>query len=101
MIKILRFVLMLFVVSLLLTGCAGSGKLLQKGKYDAAIDKSVKKLMKDPDNSNEVKTLKKAYLLANNNDLDKINKLKLLGQPDVWQDIYYAYKNPESLRYES
>ncbi len=93
MIKILRFVLMLFVVSLLLTGCAGSGKLLQKGKYDAAIDKSVKKLMKDPDNSDEIKTLKKAYLLANNNDLDKINKLKLLGQPDVWQDIYYAYKN--------
>lgn len=74
-----------------LMGCASSGKLLQKGNYDAAIDKSVKKLMKKPDNTKEIKVLKKAWSLANNDDLDRINKLKLLGQPDIWKDIFRAY----------
>ncbi len=80
------------LMALFIAGCAGSGKLLQKGEYDAAIDKSVKKLMKHPDNVKEIKTLKKAWEIANNDDLDKINKLQLLQQPGIWKDIYYAYE---------
>ncbi len=74
-----------------LMGCVSSGKLLEKGNYDAAIDKSVKKLIKKPDNTKEIKVLKKAWILSNNDDLDKINKLKLLGQPDIWKDVFHAY----------
>ncbi len=88
----IQLLLLLPLLAFVIAGCAGSGKLLQKGNYDAAIDKSVKKLMKHPENAKEVQTLKKAWQIANDNDLDKINKLELLGQPDVWKDIYLAYE---------
>ncbi len=83
--------ILLFAIALSMFSCASSSKLLEKGNYDASIDKSIKKLMRAPDNSKEIKVLKKSYQLANDNDLDKIDKLKLTGQPDIWQDIYDAY----------
>ena len=83
--------ILLFTIVLSLASCASSSKLLEKGDYDASIDKSIKKLMRAPDNSKEIKVLKKSFLLANEGDLDKIDKLKLTGQPDIWRDIYDAY----------
>jgi len=83
--------MLFFTIVLSLASCASSSKLLEKGNYDASIDKSIKKLMRAPDNSKEIKVLKKSYQLANEGDLDKIDKLKLTGQPDIWQDIYDAY----------
>lgn len=84
---------LLFTVALVLVSCASSSKLLEKGNYDASINKSVKKLMRSPDNTKEIKVLKKAFQLANSEDLDKIEKLKLTGQPDIWSDIYTTYEN--------
>ena len=81
----------LFTIILMLASCASSSKLLEKGDYDASIDKSIKKLMRAPDNSKEIKVLRKSFQLANEGDLDKIDKLKLTGQPDIWHDIYDAY----------
>ena len=43
--KIVPFV---FILTILLAGCGSSKKQLQKGNYDAAIDKAVKQLRKDP-----------------------------------------------------
>ena len=83
--------ILLFTIVLSLASCASSSKLLEKGDYDASIDKSIKKLMRAPDNSKEIKVLKKSFQLANEGDLDKIDKLKLTGQPDIWHDIYDAY----------
>ena len=85
-----RIIFLLFAVTLL-SACASSTKLLEKGDYDAAIEKSIKKLMKKPGDADEAKTLIKAWNLANNEDIDKINKLKLLGRPEVWNDVYKAY----------
>ncbi len=84
--KIVFFSLMVFLVS-----CASSTKLLEQGDYDASLDKSVKKIMRNPDNAKEIKVLKKSFQLANNDDFDKITKLKLTGQPDIWRDIFEAY----------
>ncbi len=81
------------LIVIFLASCASSSKLLQQGNYDASIDKSVKKLMRDADNPKEIKVLKKAYQLANDGDLDKITKLKLTGQPDIWGDIFKAYQS--------
>ena len=47
--------------------------------------------MRSPDNTKEIKVLKKSYQLANEGDLDKIEKLKLTGQPDIWRDVYKSY----------
>jgi hypothetical protein len=79
------------IVILLVSSCSSSTKLLEKGDYDAAIDKSIKKLMKSPDNQKEVAVLKKAWALANGHNLDAIEKLKLTGRPDIWGDVYLNY----------
>jgi hypothetical protein len=79
------------IVILLVSSCSSSTKLLEKGDYDAAIDKSIKKLMKSPDNQKEVAVLKKAWALANGYNLDAIEKLKLTGRPDIWGDVYLNY----------
>ena len=81
----------ILVVVLLVSSCSSSTKLLEKGDYDAAIDKSIKKLMKSPDNQNEVAVLKKAWTLANDNNLDAIEKLKLTNRSDIWGDVYLNY----------
>ncbi|HHB52838.1 MAG TPA: hypothetical protein ENK75_07390 [Saprospiraceae bacterium] len=82
----------LFII-LLLAGCSSSTKLLQKGEYDAAIDKSIKKLLKDADNPKEINILDRAYKLANERDRNVIEELKLSGQPDVWEDAFRRYSN--------
>ncbi|MDA3906034.1 MAG: hypothetical protein PF484_08160 [Bacteroidales bacterium] len=77
---------------LLLTSCNSSKKNLQKGNYDEIIAKSVKKLIKNPDNNKDAILLDKAYKLANERDLDALKFLKLDGQPDSWDNILHHYE---------
>ncbi len=82
----------LFII-LLLAGCSSSTKLLQKGQYDAAIDKSIKKLLKNADNIKEINILSRSYELANTQDRNVIEELKMSGQPDIWEDAFRRYSN--------
>ncbi len=83
----------LFLISvLLLIGCSKSSlKYLQKGQYDNAIDKSVKVLLKEPDNSEEINVLSQSYKIANQRDNQKIEQLRLSGQPDIWDAVFNTY----------
>ena len=78
---------LLTICSLLLFSCVSSKKKLQRGDYDEAIPKSIKALMKSPDNREETDILKRAYSLANTADQDAINRMKLSGQPDIWDEV--------------
>lgn len=82
---------LLFSAIFILTGCISSKKYLDRGQYDMAIQKSVKKLKKKPLNAKEIEVLQRAYQLANNSDKEKINYLKLEGNPDIWEDVYAIY----------
>lgn len=82
------------------TGCVSSKKHLDRGQYDLAIQKSVKKLKKKPSNVKEIQVLQRAYQLANQADKEKINFLKLEGNPDIWEQVYANYlrmKNRQDL----
>ncbi len=86
--KIIYAVIAIFIVY----GCSSSSiKNLQKGQYDKAIDKSVKELLKDPSQHDEIQVLSQAYKSANQSDNEKIVQLKLTGQPDIWEQIYLRY----------
>ena len=63
---------LLFVSLLIFISCNTSKKNLQRGNYDGIIAKSVKKLIKNPDNNKEAILLDKAYKLANERNLDAI-----------------------------
>ena len=81
-----------FILTLLFAGCGSSKKQLQKGNYDAAIEKAVKQLRKDPDDSKQIDILSQSYKIANDQDKERIRYLKMEGRPDSWDEIYMNYK---------
>lgn len=87
--KIIPFALTL---AILLSGCGSSKKQLEKGNYDAAIDKAVKQLRKDPNDKKQMTTLESAYQVANEQDNERIRFLKMEGKPNNWDEIYILYK---------
>jgi hypothetical protein len=76
---------------LLLAGCSSPEKLLQKGNYDALIEKSVKNLIKNPSSEEDAVLLDKAYTLANERDLDRIKYLRIEGNPNSWDEVLSLY----------
>lgn len=89
----LRKITYLAVLAILISSCVSSSKKLAQGNYDEAINKAIKVLMKEPTEAKEIDILKRAYTLANNSDLDVINRLKLSGQPDIWDDVLSRLNN--------
>src|SRR4030042_3703543 len=77
----------------ILSSCASSTKLMQKGRYDEAINKAARALMKKPGRTNDARTLDKAYQLANELDEDRINFLKQEGNPESWDEVVARYSN--------
>ena len=88
--------LLLIVFGLLFTACTSSKKLLEKGRYDQAIEKSVKALRKDPGNTKELRVLKEAYRKANHYDREQIDYLKKEQREENWMEIYRLYTQLEA-----
>lgn len=80
-------------ITLVLAGCTSSKKLLQRGNYDALIDRSVKNLIKNPNSEEDAEMLDKAYNLANERDQDRVRYLKLEGNPNTWDEVFSLYNN--------
>lgn len=79
------------VIGCLFVSCASSEKLLQKGKYDQAIEKSSKKLSKNPDNEEELAVLKEAFYQANRVDREEIEFLEKENPEMNSVEIYQLY----------
>jgi hypothetical protein len=90
----------LFIFALLFgMSCSSPEKLMQKGNYDALIEKSVKNLIKKPNSEEDANNLDKAYKLANDRDLDRIKYLKMEGNPNTWDEmlgLYASLKNRQA-----
>ncbi len=89
----MKKIILLATMVLLIAGCASSLKQLQRGDYDAAIITAVKKLRVDPTDQEQITVLDKAYLLANQQDHDRIKFLKEEGSPYNWDEIFEKYSN--------
>ena len=81
----------IFVLLLLLVSCGTPKNQFQKGNYDAAIEKAVKKLLKHPDNRDDIELLERSYKLANEQDLEDIKYLTMEGKPENWDKILQHY----------
>lgn len=73
------------------TSCGTSKKLYQRGQYDQALRKSVKKLRGNPENTKEISILEKAFGSANEANNNRIKYLKTEGKPDSWDEIFTNY----------
>src|SRR5665647_2880919 len=81
------------LLMIILIGCSSPEKLLQKGNYDAIVEKSVKNLIKNPTSEEDAVMLDKAYKLANNRDLERVKYLKMEGNPNTWDEMLSLYSN--------
>jgi hypothetical protein len=81
-----------FVSALLLAGCGSAKKQLESGNYDAAINKAVTELRKNPRSSKDIETLERAMDIALEQDNERIRFLKVEGRANAWDDIYLIYK---------
>ncbi len=75
---------------LILSGCGSTTKKLQRGDYDGVIDKSVKKLIKNP-NAEDAAEMDRAYRLANERDLERIRYLVAENNPDNYDEVFNRY----------
>jgi hypothetical protein len=87
-----RILSLLFILTIILSGCGSSKKQLQKGNYDAAIEKAVKQLRKDSKDVKQIEILEQAYKIANDQDNERVRFLKMEGRPNTWDEIYLVYK---------
>ncbi len=90
----------LFLVLLIVSGCGSSKKQLQRGNYDAAIEKAVKKLRKNPSSEDDILILDRSYNVANEQNIERINFLRLEGNPGSWDEVLTLYshlKNRQTL----
>lgn len=87
--KVLFFIFLLAV----LQACQTPSKLVQQGRYEAAIAKLVVKVNKVNPKAKDVALLKQAFHVANQKDHDAIKLLKASGEPDVWPKIFDAYQD--------
>ena len=89
----MKRVLPIFVIlTILLAGCGSSKKQLQKGNYDAAIQKAVKDLRKDRSDVKQIDILDQAYKVSNDQDNERVRFLKMEGKPNNWDEIYIVYR---------
>ena len=87
--KIVPFI---FILAIIMSGCGSSKKQLEKGNYDAAIQKAVKQLLKDKNDVKQIDILSQAYKVSNEQDIERVRMLKLEGKPNNWDEIYLVLK---------
>lgn len=96
----MKKILPLLITTAILIGCGSSKKSYQKGRYDQAIRLAVKKLRKKPNKEKEILILEQAYERANKKDNERLNYLKMEGNPSMWDEVHTRYtslKNRQSL----
>jgi len=87
-----KLFILIIVLFVLFNSCISSKKHYQRGEYDIAIRKSVKKLHKNPNRQKEVLILEKSFNIANQKDNERIIFLKKESKPDSWDEILRRYK---------
>jgi hypothetical protein len=76
----------------ILSSCGSSKKQLEKGNYPMALDKAVKQLRRDRDNSKQIAILDRSYKILNEQDNERIRYLKMEDRPENWDEIYQINK---------
>ena len=85
-----KIILFVFLVSLI-GACVSSRKHLDRGEYDAAISKAIKKIVRKRTREKEILVLEQAYKKANDKDKESVLFLKKEGTPENWKNILDLY----------
>jgi hypothetical protein len=88
----MRRIIPVILILIIAAGCGSSKKQLERGNYDAAIEKAVRQLRKDRGDKKQIAVLEQAYQIANEQDNERVRFLKMEGKADSWDEIYQTYK---------
>lgn len=88
-----RIQLLLPGLFFMLVSCASVDKLVETGQYDAAIDKSVRKLAGKKKKQKYVIAAEEAFRKITKRDMDRISVLKNRGSTGDWEKIYSIAKS--------
>jgi hypothetical protein len=89
----MRKIILFLITAILISSCGGTKKQLQRGNYDGVINKTVKKLIKNPDSEDDARLLDKAYKLANERNLERVKYLKMENNPNNWDEVFANYES--------
>lgn len=80
------------LLAAVLAGCASAKKSFEDGNYDQAIELSVKKLRKDPDDEKTRKIFYEAYSIAMELDKSELKELITTNSESGYEKIYLLYE---------
>ena len=89
----MKKILLFSIITLLIASCGSVNKKLQRGDYDGVINKTVKRLIKDPTDKKDIQALDRAYKLANERDLSRIKLLKTENNPNNYDEVFRRYES--------
>ena len=92
-IKIFKNTFFVFITSLVLFGCSAAQMHLKNGNYQAAIEVGARKMSRNPKKADKtILAIERAFKIEKSRILDKVNQLKLEGNPENWVSIYNLYR---------
>ena len=66
---------------------------LKNGNYQAAIEVGAQKMRRNPKKADKtILAIERAFKIEKSRILDKVNQLKIDGNPENWVSIYNLYK---------
>ncbi|MBE0639886.1 MAG: hypothetical protein IH598_15320 [Bacteroidales bacterium] len=89
--KIMSLLAVVFLLS-----CSNTNKLIEQKKYDDAVDALILTLQKNPTHPEKIAQLDYVMIESSGGNLANIEKLKLSGQPDIWDDVLLHYQQLDS-----
>jgi hypothetical protein len=87
-----RILPLIIVLALFMAGCGSSRKQLEKGNYDAAIEKAVRELRRDSKDEKNIAILQQSYRIANEQDNERARYLKMENKSSNWDEVYLTYQ---------
>jgi len=76
--------------AIMLSSCASTTKNMQRGNYDQVIHKTTKKLIRKP-KAKDAEAMDRAYMLANEQDLERVAFLEREDNPDYYDELFARY----------
>lgn len=92
----MKRIIYFLVATMILTSCGSSKKMLQKGNYDAAIQRSVRQIRKKPDDAKEAAVLDEAYRRINEMDNERVRFLEREDNPNNYDEVFAIYERMKS-----
>src|SRR5215207_5089156 len=81
----------------LFAACKSPSKAFNQGNYTDAIERSVRKLQKDPHDDEAKRILQNAYTYAVAQYEEKIRNLSALNTDNRWEQLYHQYTQLQRL----